>query len=278
MTSPFTRGGRLTIVGVLTLTTVAMIFPLLWLVSTSLQADGDVFAVPPQLIPDSPTTANFEYVWQTGGVQGFFVNSIVVAVGTVVVNVGCSTLAGYALARLRFRARGAIFSAILATMLVPFPSIMLSLFVVSKNIGMYGSLVGVVVPMASAYAWLSVYIMKEAFAALPIELEEAGFLDGCGHGRTFLRVMLPVVKAPMATCAILIFTLTWSEFLWPLLILRDADDFTISIGLQYFMSALTGNWHNIAAVAVLASVPTVAVFLLLQRYFFSGTLTGATKG
>lgn len=278
MSSPFTRSGRLTVVGVLTITVVAMLFPLLWLVSISLQADGDVFAVPPQLLPQPPTAANFQYVWGSSGVAGYFANSMIIAVGTVTINVGCATLAGYALARFRFRGRGALFAAVLATMLIPFPSIMLSLFVVSKNVGMYGSLIGVIVPLAAAFAWLSVYIMKEAFAALPVELEEAAFLDGCGHGWTFARVMLPLVKAPMATSAILVFTLTWSEFLWPLLILRDPGDFTISIGLQYFMSTLTGNWHNIAAVAVLASVPTVGVFLLLQKYFFSGTLTGATKG
>lgn len=278
MNGPFTRSGRITVVGFLVLGSVVMLFPLLWLLSTSLQADGDVFAVPPQLIPDSPTTKNFEYVWTSGGVQRYFANSVVVAVGTVLINVGCATLAGYALARLRFRARGGIFAAVLATMLIPFPSIMLSLFVVSKDLGMYGSLVGVIVPLAAAYAWLSVYIMREAFAALPMELEEAGLLDGCSQRRLFLHVMLPLVKAPMATSAILVFTLTWSEFLWPLLILRAPEDFTISIGLQYFMSALTGNWHNIAAVAVLASLPTVLVFLLLQRYFFSGHLAGATKG
>jgi ABC-type glycerol-3-phosphate transport system permease component len=90
--------------------------------------------------------------------------------------------------------------------------------------------------------------------------------------------MLPLVKAPLATSAILVFTLTWSEFLWPLVIMRDHAKFTISVGLQYFMSTLTSNWHHIAAIAVIASLPVVVIFLVLQRYFFSDVLAGSTKG
>jgi ABC-type glycerol-3-phosphate transport system permease component len=255
MKNQFGVAGRVGIVETMSLLSALMLLPLLWLLSVSLQRSGDVFAVPPPVLPSDPTLDHYAYVWSAGGVQGFFLNSVIVAVGTVVANVGCATLAGFALARLRFRGRQVAFSAILATMLVPFPSIMLSLFVVAKNLGLYGSLAGVVAPLA-----------------------EAAYLDGCSPLRTFVHVMLPLVKAPLATSSILVFTLTWSEFLWPLLILRLPEDFTITIGLQYFMSALTGNWHNIAAVAILASAPTVAVFLLLQRYFFSGHLTGATKG
>ena len=278
MRNQFTLPGRVCVVITMALLSALMLLPLVWLLSVSIQRSGDVFAVPPPILPSDPTFDHYAYVWSAGGVQGFFLNSVIVAVGTVVANVGCATLAGFALARLPFRGRQAAFGTVLATMLVPFPSIMLSLFVVAKNLGLYGSLVGVVAPLAAAYAWLTVYIMKEAFAALPVELEEAAHLDGCSPLTTFLHVMLPLVKAPMATSAILVFTLTWSEFLWPLLVLRLPEDFTITIGLQYFMSALTGNWHNIAAVAILASAPTITVFLLLQRYFFSGHLTGATKG
>ncbi|GAA1626535.1 carbohydrate ABC transporter permease [Kribbella alba] len=278
MKQAFSVPGRVLILICLFVGSVAALFPLVWLLSTSLKKSSDVFAVPPQLIPTDPTLANFGYVWTAGGVQQYFLNSVIIAAGTVIINVGCATLAGYAFSRLHFPGRGALFVAVVATMVIPFPSIMISLFGITKTVGLYGSLFGVMIPLAAVNLWLSVYIMKNAFAALPLELQEAAFIDGASDGRVFLNVMLPLVKAPMATAAILVFTVSWSDFLWPLVVLRDPSSFPISIGLQYFMSMLTGNWHNITAIAILASVPTVAVFLLLQRYFFGGTLTGATKG
>lgn len=278
MRHAFTLPGKVLILLTCTLAAALALLPLTWLVSTSLKDRSDVFAVPPQFVTLQPTLENYAYVWSSGGVQQYFVNSAIVSAGTVLLNVGCATLAGYALARIPVRGRAIFFTVVVGTMLVPFPSIMLSLFTTSRDLGLYGTHLGVMLPLAAVYLWLSIYIMKEAFAALPMELEEAAKLDGCNQGWIFLRVMVPLVKAPMATAAILVFTLTWSEFLWPLLILREQQDFTISIGLQYFLSALTSNWHHIAAVAVLASAPTVIVFLALQRFFFNDTLAGATKG
>jgi ABC-type glycerol-3-phosphate transport system permease component len=278
MKQAFTLPGRVLILACLFVGSVAALFPVVWLLSTSLKKSSDVFAVPPQLIPTNPTLANFGYVWTTGGVQQYFLNSMIIATGTVLINVGCATLAGYAFSRLHFPGRGALFVAVVATMVIPFPSIMISLFGITKAVGLYGSPIGVMIPLAAVNLWLSVYIMKNAFAALPLELQEAAFIDGASDGRVFFSVMLPLVKAPMATAAILVFTVSWSDFLWPLVVLRDPSSFPISIGLQYFMSLLTGNWHNITAIAILASVPTVVVFLMLQRYFFGGTLSGSTKG
>lgn len=274
----FTPGGRAAVLAVLSAGAVLALAPIVWLVSTSFKERGDVFAVPPQLIPAAPTAANYAYVWNQADVQRYFVNSLIASGGTVLLNVSVAALLGFALARFAFRGRKLLFLLGISTMVVPFPAIMLPLFVATKDLGLTDHLLGIILPTAAVNMWLSVYILREAFAGLPRELEEAARIDGCAPARMFWQVMLPLVKAPLATSAILVFTLTWSDFLWPLIIMRDHTGFTISVGLQYFMSTLTSNWHHIAAVAVIASLPVVVVFLLLQRYFFTDVLSGATKG
>lgn len=250
--------------------------PLLWLLSTSLKHRGDVFGT--AILPSHPTLGNYGYVWSHADVQRYFINSLIASGGTVLLNVGVAAMLGYALARLRFRGRQAVFIIGLSTMVIPFQSIMLPLFLTARDLHLTNNLLGIILPTGAFNLWLSVYILREAFAHLPNELEEAARIDGCSRWRTFRSVLLPLVKAPLATASILVFTLTWSDFLWPLIIMRDPQHFTISVGLQYFMSTLTSNWHHIAAISVIAALPTLLLFLALQRYFFSGVLAGATKG
>ncbi|WP_283137713.1 carbohydrate ABC transporter permease [Rhizohabitans arisaemae] len=269
---------RIVIMVVLGISSLVAIGPLVWLVSTSFKSRGDVFAVPPELIPADPTLDNYSHVWTQADVQQYLANSLLVSVGTVLLNVSTAALLGFALGRFRFKGRRLLFLLGLSTMIIPFPAIMLPLFVTVKQLGLTDNLLGIIIPTGAMTLWLSVYILREAFLGLPDELEEAAVIDGCSPLRLLFQVMLPLVKAPLATSAILVFTLTWSEFLWPLVIMRDHSRFTISVGLQYFMSTLTSNWHHIAAVAVIASLPVVVVYLVLQRYFFSDVLAGSSKG
>ncbi|MEU6411234.1 carbohydrate ABC transporter permease [Microbispora sp. NPDC046933] len=274
----FGPAGRVVIVAVLGVASLVAAGPLLWLVSTSFKSRGDVFTVPPEIVPAHPTLDNYAYVWGQADVQRYFANSLLVSLGTVLLNVSAAALLGFALGRFDFRGRGLLFLLGLSTMVIPFPAIMLPLFIAVKEMGLTDNLLGIIIPTSAMTLWLSVYILREAFRGLPDELEEAAVIDGCSPPRLLLRVMLPLVKAPLATSAILVFTLTWSEFLWPLVIMRDHAKFTISVGLQYFMSTLTSNWHHIAAIAVIASLPVVVIFLVLQRFFFSDVLAGSTKG
>jgi ABC-type glycerol-3-phosphate transport system permease component len=274
--SYFSTPTKLLILAALSAFAAFELAPLLWLISTALKHRSDVFGT--AVIPHDPTLRNFSYVWNQADVQRYFVNSLIVSTSTVVLNVSTAALLGYALARLRFRGRQALFVLGLSTMVIPFQSIMLPLFITARDLHLTNNLLGIIIPTAAFNLWLSVYILREAFAHLPVELEEAALIDGCSHWRIYRSVLLPLVKAPLATAAILVFTLTWSDFLWPLLIMRDPRHFTLSVGLQYFMSTLTSNWHHIAAISVIAAAPTLVLFLALQRYFFSGVLTGATKG
>src|SRR5690606_32547726 len=192
----FTPGGRAAVLAVLSAGAVLALAPIVWLVSTSFKERGDVFAVPPQLIPAAPTAANYAYVWNQADVQRYFVNSLIASGGTVLLNVSVAALLGFALARFAFRGRKLLFLLGISTMVVPFPAIMLPLFVATKELGLTDHLLGIILPTAAVNMWLSVYILREAFAGLPRELEEAARIDGCAPARMFWQVMLPLVKAP----------------------------------------------------------------------------------
>lgn len=257
-------------------TAIVMISPILWLLSTSFKTGETVFATPPSLIPKQPTLDNYAYVLSEGDVPLYIVNSLIVAVLSVILNLVLSALVAYPLARMRFRGRKTLFIAILATMVVPFQTIMLPIFLITKSIGLVNTLIGVALP--TAVTAFGVFLLRQAFMEIPMEMEEAARMDGCGDFRIWYRIMVPLVKPTLATLAIITFTTSWSDFLWPIVVLQDPDKFTLPVGMQYFMSMLTSNWQYIAAVSIIACLPTVVLFLLLQRYFYAGTLSGAIKG
>ncbi|XID90201.1 carbohydrate ABC transporter permease [Paenibacillaceae bacterium WGS1546] len=258
------------------LAAVAMTLPVLWLLSTSLKTGETVFATPPSLIPLNPTLGNYEYVLQSGDVPLYIWNSVVVAVLAVVLNLALSASVAYPLARMRFKGRKTLFIAILSTMVVPFQSIMLPVFLICRQLGLVNTPIGVVLP--TAVTALGVFLLRQAFMEIPHELEEAARMDGCSDFKIWYRIMLPLIKPSLATVAIITFTASWSDFLWPIIVLQDPSKFTLPIGMQYFMSMLTSNWQHIAAVSIIAVAPTVVLFLLLQKYFYAGSLSGAIKG
>ncbi|WP_020619866.1 carbohydrate ABC transporter permease [Paenibacillus daejeonensis] len=255
---------------------IVMTAPILWLLSTSFKTGETVFATPPKLLPDNPTLANYEYVLQSADVPLYLGNSMVVAVLSVFLNLLLSALVAYPLARMQFRGKKVLFLSILATMVVPFQSIMLPIFLICKHLGIVNTPIGVVLP--TAITALGVYLLRLAFMAIPYELEEAARIDGCSDFRIWYQIMLPLIKPSLATLAIITFTAAWSDFLWPVIVLQDPERFTLPVGIQYFMSMMTSNWQHISAVSIIATLPTVILFLLLQHYFYAGTLSGAVKG
>lgn len=250
--------------------------PIVWLLSTSLKSGEDVFRFPPNIIPEHPTLANFQYVWKTADISRYFLNSMEVAALSVVLNLVLSAMMAYPLARMNFKGRKWLFIAILATMIIPFQSIMLPVFLMTRYMGLVDTFLGVVLP--TSVTALGVYLLRQAFLVIPSELEEAARIDGCSEFKIWYRIMLPLIKPSLATLAIITFTASWSDFLWPLIVLQDPAKFTLPVGMQYFMSMLTSNWQHISAVSIIAILPTVVLFLLLQRYFYAGSLSGSVKG
>jgi len=274
---------KISIHAVLIFVSLLSIFPFIWLISTSLKGNAEnIFAYPPQIIPSDFTLQNYIGVWKRVNFIAYFMNSMIVAGATVLLNLILSSLAGYPLARMEFAGKKTAFFSILATIMVPFQAIMLPVYLITLKLNMVDSVnnfmgyLGLVLPFAvSAFG---IFLMRQAFLAIPKEMEEAAIVDGCNVFQVFWKVLLPMVKPTLAVLAIFTFIGSWGEFLWPSIVLTKESMYTLPVGVNNLQGMFSSNWRFIAAGSILATVPIIIFFLAMQRYFISGENEGAVKG
>ncbi|MEH3090321.1 MAG: carbohydrate ABC transporter permease [Microbacterium arborescens] len=251
--------------------------PFLWQLSTSLKSTSeDIYTRIPQLWPSQPTLDNYARVMDAIPVMQFIGNSLFVAVFAVGGNVVFSTLAGFALSRLRFRGRKIVIGLFLATLILPGEATIIANFVTIRNLGLADTLLGVALP--GMVATLNVLLMYNAFRVLPDEIDQAAIIDGANALQRFWSVSLPSVKGTVAVIAIFSFIGAWDDFLWPLIVLTSPDQFTLTIGLQYLSGTFSNDQRMIAAGSMIAFIPIAIVFAVLQRHFFKGVEEGGVKG
>lgn len=274
---------KLSIHSVLIFMSILSIFPFIWLISTSLKGPAEnIFAYPPQIFPSDPTFANYIGVWHRVDLMGYFINSMIVAGGTVLLNLILSALAAYPLARMEFKGKKITFFAILATIMIPFQAIMLPVYLITiklhlvDSVNNFAGYMGLIMPFAvSAFG---IFLMRQAFLAIPREMEEAAIVDGCNVFQLFWRVLLPMVKPSLAVLAIFTFIGSWGEFLWPSIVLTKEALYTLPVGVNNLQGMFSSNWRYIAAGSIIATIPIIIFFLAMQRYFISGENEGAVKG
>ncbi|WP_375165176.1 carbohydrate ABC transporter permease [Streptomyces sp.] len=251
--------------------------PFLWQLSTSLKGpDEDVYSPTPDFLPADPTLANYAQVAETVPVWTYAANSLVVAGIAVAGNVVGATLAGYALARLRFRGARLVLGLFLATLVLPGEVTIVSQYVTIRSLGLTDTLLGVALP--GALAMLNVLLMYTAFRAIPPDLDAAALVDGANVWQRLVHVGLPSVRGMLSVVVIFTFIGAWDDFLWPLIVLNDPARYTLTVGLQYLDGTFAANPRLIAAGTMIAFLPVVAVFAALQRFFFKGVEEGAVKG
>ena len=259
------------------------IFPFLWLLSTALKGNSEnIFQYPPVFFPQEPTLANFKGVWNQIPFMLYFLNSMVVAGFTVLLNLILSALAAYPLARMEFRGKKTIFYATLATIMIPFQAIMLPVYLIVLKLHMVDSVnsvmgyLGLILPFAvNAFG---IFLMRQAFLAIPKEMEEAAFVDGCSVFQIWWKILLPMVKPTLAVLAIFTFIGSWGEFLWPSIVLTKKALYTLPGGVNDLQGMFSANWRFIAAGSIIATIPILVFFIAMQRYFISGENDGAVKG
>ncbi|MER3436074.1 MAG: sugar ABC transporter permease [Leptolyngbya sp. ERB_1_1] len=256
---------------------ILMLIPLVWLVSTSFKSPTeDLFQFPPRFIPQQPTLENFVTVWQTNPFGRYLFNSTLVSVLTVILNLIFCSLAAYPLARLDFAGRELIFSVIVSTILIPFQIVMIPLYVLAVQLGLRNSYLGIIFPaIASAFG---IFLLRQAFQGVPKELEEAARMDGCSELGIWWYVMLPSIRPALVTLAIFVFIGSWSDFLWPLLVLDRPELFTLPLGVANLAGTFTLDWRLIAAGSVISIVPILLFFLIMQRYIVPTEAGSGVKG
>ncbi|MFJ2211248.1 carbohydrate ABC transporter permease [Streptomyces sp. NPDC101062] len=254
-----------------------LIGPFLWQLSTSLKGPTeDIYSYPPTFLPDDVTLHNYTRVAEIIPVWEYAFNSLKVALANVVTNCVGAALAGYALARLRYRGRTAATLAFILAMLVPVEGIIIAQFTTMRDLGLNNTLIGVLLP--GSIGAMNVLLMRNAFLNQPPEVEEAAFVDGANVWQRFLRISLPAVKGTLAVVAIFAFMGAWDDFLWPLIVLSDPENFTLTIGLNYLHGTFAQDPRLVAAGTIIAVAPLIVLFACLQRYFFRGVGEGAVKG
>lgn len=255
----------------------AMLFPLLWLVSTSFKSPAEnIFQFPPQLLPHQPTFENFTAVWQSNPFGQYLFNSTIVAVLTVGLNLLFCSLAAYPLARLEFRGRDLIFTLVVSTIMIPFQIVMIPLYILTVQLGLRNTYLGVIFPsIASAFG---IFLLRQAFQGVPKELEEAARIDGCSELGLWWNVMLPAVRPALVTLAIFVFIGSWSDFLWPLIVLDRPEYYTLPLGVATLAGTFSLDWRLIAAGSVISIAPVILFFLFMQRYIVPTDTSSGVKG
>ncbi|ELS04329.1 ABC-type sugar transport system, permease component [Xenococcus sp. PCC 7305] len=256
---------------------ILMLFPLLWLIGTAFKSPTEnIFSFPPQLLPTQPTFENFKTVWATYPFGQYLANSAIVAVLSVSLNLLFCALAAYPLARLNFRGREVIFALIVATIIIPFQIVMIPLYIMAVNLGLRNSYLGIILPnIATAFG---IFLLRQAFKGVPKELEEAARIDGCSELGIWWHIMIPAIRPALVTLAIFVFIGSWSDFLWPLIVLDRPEYYTLPLGVANLAGTFSLDWRLVAAGSVISIAPVLFLFMFLQKYIIDTDISSGVKG
>ena len=259
---------------------IVFLFPIAWALVCSVKPEADITSYPPRWIPDVATFANYAEVLRKYPYMSWMKNSIIAAgAGTILILI-LSSLAAYAFARFQFKGKKVLYSTIVAMLLVPIQAYMIPLFLLCSKMNLLNTYAGIILPSAANVT--SIFILTSFFKGLPTELEEAARIDGCGELRIFLQIMLPLSKPALSTVTILTFIANWNSFLWPMICIRTDNLKTLPVGIAQFMGSVNSNaqfqYGTALAGCCMAVIPTLIVFLALQKYFVEGIASSGIKG
>jgi multiple sugar transport system permease protein len=258
---------------------IVMVYPLLWMLASSFKPDALIFREP-GLIPTDLTTENYSLGWNalSHPFTHYLMNSFMVVAGAVVGNLASCSLAAYAFARLNFRFRRLWFAIMLMSIMLPIHVIIVPQYVLFSELGWLNTFLPLIVPKLLATDAFFVFLMVQFFRGVPRDLDEAARIDGAGHARIFLQIMLPLAVPALATTAIFTFIWTWNDFFSQLIFLTEPDLYTVPIALRAFLDS-TGqsSWGAMFAMSIVSLVPLFLIFLLGQRYLVRGIATTGLK-
>jgi multiple sugar transport system permease protein len=249
------------------------IFPLVWMVSIAFKSPTEVFQ--PVLVGKSPNWASFVYVLTEVPFVRYLANTLFVSAVVTIVALWFHTMAGYALARLRFPGRETIFVLIFSTFLVSLPVIIVPLFILVRAMGMLNSYAGLIVP--AIFNAFGIFLLRQYYLSLPKELEEAAVIDGAGYWRIYWSVILPLSRPIVAALAILFFLANWNSFLWPLTVASDQNLWVVQVAIANFKTQYSASWNYTMAASTVVALPMLILFLIFQRQIMESIKTSGLK-
>jgi multiple sugar transport system permease protein len=252
------------------------LLPMFWMVAASFMQAGEANSFPPKFIPDQPTLEHYRTLFMRLNLGRYLLNSTIVAVAVTVLSLLINSMAGYAFAKLRFRARDRVFRLLTLGLVIPVQVSMLPLFLLLRELGLINTYWGVIIPgLASIFG---IFLIRQYALSIPDDLIDAARIDGAGEFRIYWSVVLPVIRPILATLAIWTFLSTWNDFMWPLIVLNDESMFTLPVALANLSGERVQDTELMMAGSVLTVLPVLLVFLFLQRYYVEGITMGSVKG
>lgn len=254
---------------------LAMLLPIIWMVFTAFRPEVDVVTYPPSLFPRAFTLEHFADIWEAIPFARLYLNTIVFAGAVTLFSLLFDSMTGYALARLEFRGKNVMFVLVMIMLMVPFQVTLIPLYDLLGSIGLAGTLPGMIVPrMTNAFG---IFFMRQFYLSLPRDLEEAARVDGASEWRIFSRIITPLAKPALLTLGLFHFQYNWNDLLWPLIMSPDIESATLPAGLSMFVGQHVVEYGLLMAGSVLALMPVVVFFLVIQKSFVAGIATTGLK-
>ncbi len=257
-----------------------LLFPLFWIFITSLKTEKEIFQIPPTFYPHVLNTKSYAAQVGNGDFNMFrsFANSLIISAGAMVIAVVLAVPASYAVARYHFKGRNGMLLCFLVTQMLPVSVLLTPMFIMFKGMHIYNTWLSAILSDATLGIPFSVLILKNYFASVPRDLEEAAYIDGCTRFLAFIRILLPVAKPGVVVCAIFSFLYGWGDLAYGMTFILDQKKRPITAGIFNFMGQYGTKWSYLTAFAIVTIIPVAFIFLFMQKYIISGMTSGAVKG
>lgn len=254
------------------------LFPFLWMSISSIKVLRELYTIPPTWIPETPTLGNYKTVLFDSNIPRYFLNSVIISVGSTALAIFLAIFASYGFARFNFRGKSAYQSFILVGQLLPTAAIIVPLFITLRYLDLVNTYLGLILVYMIITLPLSVWMLTSYFKAIPVELEEAAIIDGATRLGVLFRITLPLSLPGIVAVLVYAFVTTWNEFIFALCFATDSSVKTLPIGLAEFTTEFNTDWGAVMAASMIMTIPVAILFLSMQRLFVGGLMAGATKG
>lgn len=255
--------------------TMFTLLPIFWLISSSFKQSGEIFAYPPSIIPKDLTAENYKRLFAEVTFNRYFINSLFVSTFSTLLSLFFCSLGGFAFAKYNFRGRSPLFSVLLGSMMIPFQVLLVPLFEIMYKLGWLNSYAAMIVPFSAGA--FGIFLMRQFIVSIPSDLIDAARIDGCSEFGIYYRIIIPVIKPALGALTIFVFIGSWNDFLWPLIVLRSEEKYTLPLGLATLVGVYRQEYGMLMAGTLLSLLPIIILFLAMQREFVQGMTLGAVK-
>ncbi|URN96271.1 MAG: carbohydrate ABC transporter permease [Candidatus Pristimantibacillus lignocellulolyticus] len=251
------------------------LFPVLWIFLSSFKNNTELYQFPPTFLPQQFTLEHFVNAFEKGNFGKYFLNSAIVAITSTILLLLINSMAGYALAKYKFKGGTFILLAFISTLMIPLEVIMIPIFKVLSFLGLYNTLLALIIPPAATPT--GVFMLRQYLLTIPNELLEAARIDGAGEWKIYWRIILPLCQPILAALAIFSFMWRWDDFLWPLIAISDPSKYTVQLALSNFIGEFNVDWGSLLAMSVITMIPVLIVFLIFQKHLVNSMATSGMK-